>query len=102
VLTVKRRGLGRVEVASNCVVWIVEPQTDMKRVRRRQSHIGVKAEDLIQKDGFDADVTVIGMLAGRNVTLIPRQTEALTVGIQFAARLKDGALKGRARVEVPV
>ena len=76
---VERRGLGRVEVTAgqDCrILGIVEPETQMERVRRSQAHVGVKAKDIIQKNCLDPDMAVIGLLANFDIGLIPGQTEA--------------------------
>jgi len=79
MLAVERRGLGRVEVTagqSRRILGIVKPETQMERVRRSQAHVGVKTEDIVQKNRFDLDMTVIRLLANLDIGLIPGQTKA--------------------------
>src|SRR5947209_19467543 len=80
MFAIERRGLGYIEAAGGCVLRIVEPETDMKCVRRGQGYIGIEPEDLFQKDCLDADVTAIGVFSDLDVGLIPSQTEAAGEG----------------------
>ena len=75
----KGRWLGRVEVTggqSRRFPGIVKPETQMKRIRRNQTHVGIKTEDIVQKNRFDLDVAVIGLPANLDIGLIPGQAEA--------------------------
>ena len=98
VHAVERRGLGRVEVTAGqdrSILRIVEPETQMERVRRSQAHIGVKAEDIIQKNRLDLDMAVIGLLANFDIGLIPGQTETpRKIGVLGAIGLKEAILDG--------
>jgi hypothetical protein len=98
MLSVERRGLGRVEVTAGqgrSIFGIIEPETKMERVRRNQADVGVKAEDVVQKNGFDLDMSVIRLLANLDIGLVPSQTEASReVRILGAIGLKETILDG--------
>jgi hypothetical protein len=67
----------------------------MERVRRGQAHVGVKAENIVQKNCFDLDMAVIGLLAYLDIGLIPGQTEASReIGVLAAIGLKEAVLDG--------
>ena len=96
MLAVERRWLGRIEVAagkSGCILWIVEPEAQMERIRRSQAHIWIKTEDIVQKNRFDLDVTVIGLFANLDIGLIPGQTETSgEIRVFGAIGLKEAVL----------
>jgi len=111
VHAVEGRGLGRVEVTagqSRRIFGIVKPETHMERVRWSQSHVGVKTEDIAEKNRFALDVAVIQLLADFDIGLIPSRTEASReIGVlgaigretlscvtprTFATRARDGKL----------
>ena len=98
MLAVEWRRLGRVEVAggqSRRVLWIVEPEAQVKCVRRSQAHVGVKTEDIVQKNRLDLDVAFIRALANLNIGLIPGQTEApCEIGVFSAIGLEEAVLYG--------
>jgi len=98
MLAVERRGLGRIEVASGqsrSVLRIIEPKTQMERVRGSQAHIRVKAEDIIQENRFYLDMAVIGSVTNLDIGLIPSQTETTReIGILSAIGLKKAVLYG--------
>src|ERR1041385_4002838 len=56
-------------------IRIVEPETDVERIRRSQPHIRIKAKNVIQQDCLDADVAVVTVL-DLNIGLVPRQPKA--------------------------
>ena len=83
MLSVEWSELGRIirrKTASGGVLWIVEPEAQMKRVGGGQSHIRIKAEDLVEQNRLDANVAFVAMFADLNVGLIPGQTEAAFEG----------------------
>jgi len=98
MLAVKRRRLGRVEVTggqSRRILGVVEPEAQVKSVRRSQSYVGVKTEDIIQKNRLDLDVAFIRTLANLNIGLIPGQTEApCEIGVFSAVGLEEAVLYG--------
>ena len=98
MLTIERRGLGWVEVASGQsrgIGGIVEPESEMERVGGRQTHVGVKTEDVIQKDRLNLDVAVIRLLSNLDIGLIPGQTKASReIGVLGAVSLKEAVLNG--------
>ena len=98
MLAVERRGLGRVEVATGqCrrILWIVKPETQMERVRRSQAHVGVKTEDIVQKNRFDLDMAIIRLLPNLDIGLISGQTKAsCEIGVLSAIGLKEAVLDG--------
>jgi len=98
VLAVERSGLGRVEVTArqSCrILGIVKPEAPVEGVRRSQAHVGVKTEDIVQKNRFDLDMAVIGLLANLDIGLIPSQTEASReIGVLGAIGLKEDVLDG--------
>ena len=98
MLAVERRGLGRIEVAagqSRCIQRIVKPEAQMERVRRSQAHVGIKTEDIVQKNRFDLDMAVIRLFANLDIGLIPSQTKASReIGILGAIGLKKAVLDG--------
>ena len=98
MLAVERRGLGRVEVATGqCrrILWIVKPETQMERVCRSQAHVGVKTEDIVQKNRFDLDMAIIRLLPNLDIGLISGQTKAsCEIGVLSAIGLKEAVLDG--------
>ena len=98
MLAVERRGLGRVEVTSGQgggILRVIKPEPYMKGVRRSQTHVGVKTEDIVQKDGLDLDMSVIGLFADLDIGLIPGQTKASgEIGILGAIGLEEAVLDG--------
>ena len=71
LFTIERCGLGRVEPARDCIFGIVKPETHVERMGREQTRGWVKAEDLIEQDGIDRDLSV-AQIVGLDVSLIPR------------------------------
>jgi hypothetical protein len=59
---------------SRRILGIVKPETHMECVRRSQAHVGVKTEDIIQKNRLDLNVAVIGFLANLDIGLMPNQS----------------------------
>ncbi len=98
MLAIERRGLGRVEVAagqSRCIKRVVKPEAEMERVCRSQAHVGIKTEDIVQKNRFDLDMAVIRLLANLDIGLIPSQTKASReIGVFGAIGLKEAVLNG--------
>jgi len=96
MLAVERRGLGWVEVAagqSRSIFGVVEPETQMESIRRSQAHVGIKTEDIIQKNRLDLNVAVIRVLANLDIGLIPGQTKASReIGVFGAIGLKETIL----------
>ena len=79
VFAVERSELGgivRWKTAGSSVLRIVEPEPDVKGVRRWQGRVRIKAEDLVEQDRLDANMTVVSVISDLNVRLIPRKTEA--------------------------
>ena len=65
----------------------------MERIRRSQTHVGVETKDIVQKNGPDLDVAVIGLLANLDIGLIPGQTKASReIGVLGAVSLKEAVL----------
>ena len=99
VLSVERSEFGRIvrrKTAGGGILRIVEPEAQMKRVGGRQSCIRIKAEDLVEQNRLDADVTFVAVFADLNVGLIPRQTEAAFEGrVGHAFRQERAALDGK-------
>ena len=98
MFSVKRRWLGRIEVAArkgSRVLRIVEPETQMERIRGGQSHVWVKAEDIVEENRFYLDVTVICPFANLDIGLIPSQAEASgEIRVFGAIGLKEAVLHG--------
>ena len=96
MLAVEWRGLGRVDVASGQsrrILGIVEPETQMESVRRVQAHVGVKTEDIVQKNRLDLDMAVIRLFANLDIGLVPSQTEAPSeIGVLGSIGLKEAVL----------
>jgi hypothetical protein len=76
VLAVKRRWFAWVETARSSVVGIIEPEADMKRVRRGQGHVGIKSEDLVQEDGLNPHVAIVCMFPDFYIGLVPCESKA--------------------------
>src|SRR5260370_4940737 len=79
MLSVERRGLGRVEVTAGQgrgIFGIIEPETKIERVGRNQADVGVKAADVVQKNRLSLDISVIRLLPTLDIALIPVTTEA--------------------------
>jgi hypothetical protein len=98
MLAVERRGLGRVEVTagqSRRILGIVKPENQMESVCRSQAHVGVKTEDIVQKNRFDLDMAVIRLLANLDIGLIPGQTKgSREIRVLGAIGLKEAVLDG--------
>src|SRR4051794_14788214 len=69
---VRRKSAGR------CILWIVEPEAQVKSIGRCEGDIGIKAEDLVKQDRLDPYVAIVRMLPDLNVGLIPRESKAAT------------------------
>ena len=92
VLAIERCGFRDVESATVDVgvVRIVEPETNVQGVDGRERSIGVKSENLIQKNGLDRGLERT-LPIRLQVALIPRQPEVregrvgIAIGEQIAA-----------------
>src|SRR5690242_12485160 len=67
----------------------------MERVRGSQTHVGVKTEDIVQKNRLDLDMAIICLFANLDIGLIPGQTKASReIGVLGAIGLKEAVLDG--------
>ncbi|MFL6604751.1 MAG: hypothetical protein ACJ8R9_25925 [Steroidobacteraceae bacterium] len=58
------------------ILRIVEPESHVECVGRRQSNVRIEAEDLIEQNGLDTDAALVAALAQLDVRLVPRQAKA--------------------------
>src|SRR4051812_37594266 len=92
MLAIEGRRLGWIEAASDRIVRIVEPETELKRVGRCQRDVRIESEDLVQQNGLDSHSSIVCVLPDFYVRLIPRKPEILEVWIKRAIRAKLTAL----------
>jgi len=92
VLAVKRPGLNGSLRAALGILRIIEPQPDVVGVGRRQVYIGVESKGFVGQNGLDADVSIIAVLRGDNVTVVPGKAEAVEFGIFLAVGTEEAAL----------
>jgi hypothetical protein len=105
VFAIKRSRFGNVESASSGIFGIVEPEADMKSVRRRKAYNRIEAENLVEQDRLDRYIG-IAIAIGLEIALIPRQAEVLEVGVGLAicqqvAVLGREQIKSQVRLQVP-
>src|SRR6476661_5433296 len=105
VIAVERRHPG--EPAGCRVGRIVEPETEVERVRRTESYGRVEAEDLVEQDCLDPHGRSAGV-ADVDVRLVPGKTEVgepgngRAVGVLVAVLHREqGELQARLKVAQP-
>jgi len=103
VFAIEGRWVVRIEMARRKrggILRIVEPEADMKRVRRRKFDVWIETEDLVEEDGLDANVAIIGALADFDVRLIPRQAKAASEGRILGAIGEERAVLNGEEIEL--
>jgi hypothetical protein len=84
VLTIEWRGLGHVETVGRGVCWIVETESDMVCIYRRQYDgpvrvfVAIKTKNLVKKDRSQRPLEVdmrVPVVVGIEVALIPRKAK---------------------------
>src|SRR5262249_47627538 len=99
MFAVEWRRLRYIEAAGCSVLRVVEPESDVEGVGRSKSDVGIEAEDLIQKNRLDANVTVVIVLPDLNIRLVPGESKAafkdvLESGVAGAVCEEGAALDG--------